>query len=249
MAEDDFFIGWAETPSKDRRFFVKMGAALMIGTGALGAGAAAFQKDPGPGTWNAADERTWTGLLRVAPYPMLRTVDISGMPMTALLSCAVKCGVTREALAFDGQFVDIKGSLVQRGGNALISASDSASWINAVKSTPQEGISMPAASAARQVTLSGEILDSKCWFGAMRPSSGKVHKACASLCIKSGIPPAFFAKDNTGRATLMIMTDSTGAFGEDLLEFVADPVRVTGDIQQSHGLTFLRTSTRQIQRI
>jgi hypothetical protein len=87
-------------------------------------------------------------------------------------------------------------------------------------------LNFPALQALGDVSLAGEILDSKCWFGAMRPSSGKVHKACASLCIRGGIPPAFFARGPANQGALMIMTTGGRAHGPALLELVADPVRV-----------------------
>ena len=41
---------------------------------------------------------------------------------------------------------------------------------------------------ADNVTLKGEIIDPKCYLGAMKPGGGKTHKACAMRCIAGGIP-------------------------------------------------------------
>jgi hypothetical protein len=71
-------------------------------------------------------------------------------------------------------------------------------------------------------SLGGEILDSKCWFGAMQPSDSKVHKACASLCVRGDVPPAFFARGPAGQGALMIMTAARRAHGPELLGLVAD---------------------------
>ena len=50
---------------------------------------------------------------------------------------------------------------------------------------------MPAESVGGgPVTVSGEIVDSKCFLGVMVPGAGKTHKECASLCLRGGIPPA-----------------------------------------------------------
>ena len=59
MSKDDFFIGWAETPKVDRRFFLGAGLGLMAGTAATAAGIAAFQNPVGPGTWNMGEIREW----------------------------------------------------------------------------------------------------------------------------------------------------------------------------------------------
>ena len=83
----------------------------------------------------------------------------------------------------------------------------------------------------------------------MRPADGKVHKACASLCIRSGLPPAFFAKDKAGKSALMIMTNAQTAHGDDLLPFVADPVKIEGDVYQWGNLLVLDTPVSKITRI
>jgi len=79
-------------------------------------------------------------------------------------------------------------------------------------------------------SLSGEILDSKCWFGAMQPSDSKVHKAGAPLCVRGDVPPAFFARGPAGQGAVMIMTAAGRAHGPELLGLVADPVRLTGRV-------------------
>ena len=66
----------------------------------------------------------------------------------------------------------------------------------------------------------------------MRPSEGKVHKSCASLCIRGGIPPAFYVKDRREQKALMIMTAGGYGHNQDLLPYVADPVQVTGQVQR-----------------
>lgn len=247
MPDDDFFIGWADMPAPDRRFFLKAGAGLMLGTGGLAAGAALFQKRPGPGTWDAAAEREWTGLLLTQPYPMLRTRNLDGLLRTALISCAGKCGGQQLLQGMAGGYVGITGSLVARGQHALISVTEAGPWLRRLE-TPSDALPQAPEQVRGRVSLEGEILDSKCWFGAMRPSSGKVHKACASLCIRGGIPPAFFAKNESGNTAMMVMTDGQNAFGADILPFVADPVRVEGEVVEAHGIAFLRTSVAQIER-
>ena len=99
------------------------------------------------------------------------------------------------------------------------------------------------------IKLRGEILDTKCWFGAMSPNQGKVHKACASLCISGGIPPGFYVTDIRKQSALMIMTDRGIGFGKDILEYVADPVEIQGTVKRQGDLLLLDTSVAQIQRV
>ena len=249
MSEQNFFIGWAETPKPDRRFFLKAGLGLMVATGTLGAGLAALQNAPGPGTWNQSEVREWRGIATAEPYAMLRTTDLGTGPRTALLACLGKCGVAARIGSHAGKPVIIKGSLIQRGRHSMIAVVDDMDWIRADEFAPASIPAFPKIEPIGAVTLKGEILDSKCWFGAMRPSEGKVHKACASLCIRGGLPPAFFARDHKGRSALMIMTDHGTAHGPGLLPFVADPVEITAEVRRWGNLLLLDGPVSSIGRL
>lgn len=247
MNKNDFFIGWGETPRADRRFFIKAGAALMVGTAGTAGAAAAFQNRPGKGQWDPYLERDWVGQLVAAPYPMLLTRDVDGNQKTALISCLGKCGVKGRFEDMAGQFVAIRGSLIQRGQHVMISVVDGPDWIRRVVAPTD--ISLQRKTLVTSAELSGEILDSKCWFGAMRPSSGKVHKACASLCVRGGIPPAFFAKGEAGGGALMVLTHKGEAWGESLLPLIADPVSVRGEIFKRGDQYLFDTDLARIKRL
>ena len=94
------------------------------------------------------------------------------------------------------------------------------------------------------------IVDSKCFFGVMRPGRGKTHKACAALCIRGGIPPSFWVRDAQGRETILLMTDASGApLGEEILPLVADPVRATGELVRVGDLVQFRANINAFARI
>lgn len=249
MSKNDFFIGWAETPDADRRFFLRAGLGLMAGSAAIAAGVAAPQRPVGPGTWTMGEVRDWHGIATAEPYGMLRTLDLDGTPRTALLACQGKCGVSAKIGALAGKPVTVKGSLIQRGPHAMIAVIDGLDWIREDTEGAIGDLAFPQPEPIMEVSLSGEILDTKCWFGAMRPSEGKGHKACASLCIRGGLPPAFYVKDPQDQTALMIMT--AGGFGhnKDLLPYVADPVSITGQVQRFGDLFLLDAPVSAITRI
>lgn len=250
MSKDDFFIGWADTPPIDRRFFLGAGAALMAGTGAVAAMTASLQNRPGKGTWNMAEIREFRGIATAEPYALLRTKDISGTPQTVLLGCQGKCGVSAKIGALAGQPVIVRGSLIQRASHAMIAVVDGIDWIAPdPEGGADDGLAFPASEPLGAVSLSGEILDSKCWFGAMRPSEGKVHKSCASLCIRGGLPPAFYVKDIARQTALLILTDEGLGFGHDILEFVADALHITGALRRQGDLIFIDTSVAHFRRL
>jgi hypothetical protein len=248
--DNDFFVGYADTPATDRRFFLTAGLGLMAGTLAMAGGIAALQTRPGPGSWNMAGVRDWTGLVTGAPYAMLRTADLDGTPRTALLSCLGKCGVGARVGALEGRHVRVRGSLIARGRHIMIAVPETEmDWIAPLDGPADPALAFPSPEPPTEIDLAGEILDSKCWFGAMRPSEGKVHKSCAALCIRGGLPPAFYARDTGGRGALMIMTDGGHAHGHDLLPFVADPVRVRGQVKRWGDLLLLEAPVSAIARL
>lgn len=250
MSKEDFFIGWAETPPVDRRFFLGAGFGLLGATAATAGAIASLQNRPGKGSWKMSDVREFRGVATSEPYAMLRTIDVDGTPKTVLLACQGKCGVSAKIGALEGKYVVVSGSLIQRGAHAMIAVSDGIDWIRSDDhSVASADLAFPASESMGEVTLRGEILDTKCWFGAMRPSTGKVHKSCASLCIRGGLPPAFYVKDIRKQKALLIMTDGGLGFGPDLLEYVADPVEIVGSLRRQDDFVFFDTSTKRIRRL
>jgi len=249
-ADDPFFVGWAEAPPGDRRFFLRAGLGLTAAAGGLGFGMAALQRAPGTGTWNPDDVREWRGLVTSTPYAMLRSDDLGGGVRTALLAGEGKCGVAARLGALADQPVVVRGSLIRRGPHAMIAVADGADWIRRdERAGASAGPAFPPLEPLGPVSLAGEILDAKCWFGAMRPAEGKVHKACAALCIRGGIPPAFFARGPRAESALMILTADGRAHGPGLLSRVADPVRVSGHLSRWGDLLLLDASLDGIVRI
>jgi hypothetical protein len=250
MSKDDFFIGWADTQPVDRRFFFTAGAALLCGTGVLGGTMASLQNNPGKGNWNVSEIREFRGIATSEPYAMLRTLDVDGSAKTVLLATQGKCAVGSRISALAGQHVVVIGSLIQRGQHAMIAVVDGLDWIRSGEGIAASAeLSFPTPEPFGEVTLRGEILDSKCWFGAMRPSEGKVHKSCASLCIRGGLPPAFYVKGIREQKALMIMTEAGFGFGPDLLEYVADPVEIQGMLYRQAEYVFLDTSVNRFRRL
>jgi hypothetical protein len=100
------------------------------------------------------------------------------------------------------------------------------------------------------VTLTGEIVDSKCYSGVMNPGQGKVHRDCAVRCLSGGIPPAFLARDAAGQLRAPLLAGPGGRkLKREILDMVAEPVRVRGRLRRSAGLLILEADPAAIERV
>jgi hypothetical protein len=218
---DDFFVGYLPTPGPLRNL-LRGAAASLVALAALAAGViASRQRDPGNGVWEA-DSHVFSGVLINRPYPMLQRPDGT----TLLLVGEGKVGID----AKEGG-IRATGTIIRRGNLTLLEV-QKLERAQVVTSSP------PAFQQGAALTFHGEIIDPKCFAGAMKPGTGKTHKACAALCLRGGIPPAFV----TDAGEVFVLTNGSGhaLAGQDLdpilahagevVTLTATPARV-GDVR------------------
>ena len=244
-----FFIGWSSDISGvDRRFMIGAGVALVAGGAGLGTALGRLENAPGDGVWDQGAVRAWTGLLLATPYPMLRTLDLDGAPRTAFLATSGKTAVQLPA-SLIGRTVTVTASLIERGDHAMLAVADGRDWIAPITQAPAIPLAFSPEQDLGPVGLVGEILDAKCWFGAMRPGFGKTHKACAALCVRGGLPLAFCA-DACGDAEAPLFLDETGRrHGRAILPYVADRVFVSGRRVRVGDIMQFRAPITAIRRV
>lgn len=251
--EASFFIGWSpDVPVIDRRAMLASALGLVALGGAGGAGLAALQNAPGLGGWSQT-LKDWPGLVAADPYPLLRTF-IDGAPATALLVCATKCGVRPRLEGLAGGPVILRASLLARGRHKMLAVADGPDWVRPAGpgvAVDAAALAPPAPEPLGEAALHGEILDAKCWFGAMRPGWGKKHKSCAALCLRSGIPPAFFTRDAAGGSHAVVMTDADGGplDPEAAARYAADPLRAEGALVRLGDLLTFRSRPEAWRRL
>ena len=250
---EEMFIGWAPAPAVDRRFLL---GALPLGL--AGAGGASWLVaselgDPGAGAWLTDATHKVTGVLAAAPYPMIRVADAAapfGM-RTVLVVAQGKCTSGLRLRAHAGTAITASGVLIQRKERRMLEVPlFLEQWLEPAGSAAAPGVAEPEAEFLGAHRLAGTIMDSKCFFGVMRPGRGKTHKACASLCIRGGIPPSFWVRTKDGRESVLLMTDAQGeAMPMDILPLVADPVEAEGEIVRVGDLLQFRADVADYRRI
>lgn len=246
---DEPFVGYAKTPSIDRRFLLAFGAVTTALTSGMGWVIARAQGAGGRGDWDMGTPVALTGQVSAAPYAHMRLVE-NGTVRTVLLGCETKCGAREqlEEIGFASGAATVRGTLMERDGYRMLAVSSAPDWI-----TPVDAAEAPPAAVEEDLggaQLTGEILDSKCWFGAMRPNEGLGHRACAMLCIANGVPPYFGVIDPSGRERALMITDPNGdALIQPLLRYVAEPVEAVGRIVRMDDLFQFRMDPASLRRL
>ena len=245
---DEPFVGYARMASVDRRFMLAFGGVTTLITSGMAYAIAKVQPSGGRGSWDMGTQVALTGQVAAAPYAHMRVFE-GGRVRTILLGCETKCGARErlEAISFDAGGATVHGSMLERDSYRMIATASGADWIEpqALDTLPD-----PVITDLGEAQLTGEILDTKCWFGAMRPNEGLSHKACATLCIASGVPPYFGVRDSQGRERALMITGPAGeALVQPILEYVAEPIEAVGRIIQIDDLFQFRMDAGLVRRL
>lgn len=255
MSESEFFIGWLAMPVSYRRFLGAATAMVMLLVAALALALPVWQQSPGSGAWETDSVVTIEGVAQAEPYALLRVPagENGSAIRTFLLVEEGKFGAQQRALPLAGQYVRATGTILHREGRQMLelsAAKDALVHVQAPASTDAERLAFPARRQQMPVTLRGELIDPKCYLGAMRPGGGKTHKACAMLCISGGIPPMLVTRDQAGRETYYLLMTPDGKSAQDiLLNYVGNLVEIQGTLETWDDLFILRVGPVGIRRL
>jgi hypothetical protein len=239
---DEFFIGYAPpVPSGIGRFVGRIVTGLVLGVLVCAAVVASGHVPLQGGTFEFGHRQRFAGTIVEHPYPALR-LDGGDPGVPALLLVAPgKHGAETVTQGLNGRHASLSGTRIQRGTLTMIEI-EPASVELAERSTSARDEAAGAQPALDAITVTGEVVDSKCFLGVMVPGSGKTHKECASLCLRGGVPPALFVHDRAGQSALMLLTDALGeAIGARAHHIAGEAVQMTGMLQRQNGWLMLRT--------
>ena len=250
---DEFYIGWEGKAALGIGRFVRVVVLLLLlATTALALAFAAVQHSIGVSVFEWGNVKKFSGVLKLEPYPHLLVLrpGASGIKnnfSTYYLVAPYKHGLDREKIsALDGKNVSLQGTLIYRGEQTMVEAlpdSIKAAETNLPMLTGLETIPL-----GRQ-TLTGEIVDSKCFLGVMNPGQLLPHRACAIRCISGGIPPVLLVRPPNGTAIYLLLVSAEGKpVNQQVLELVAEPVQITGEVERQGDLLILRADPKTILR-
>ncbi|MDH3254842.1 MAG: hypothetical protein OEM62_07625 [Acidobacteriota bacterium] len=242
MAGDrDFYVGYQKHAPPDlARFVRRLVVMVVVLAAALGAVLVAVQNRFDPGVFEFGVVKSFEGVLRERPHPLLTLdppLEVGDAKTSRFYLVAFgKHGADREVAGLDGRRIRLQGSLIYREGETMIEvASGSVEPLEPTPATAIEGTDLGTQ------TLRGEIVDSKCFLGVMKPGRGKPHRACATRCISGGIPPILRVETAAGDFRHFLLVDQDGhAVNDRILDLVAEPVEITGRVfRQGDLLTLL----------
>jgi hypothetical protein len=148
-------------------------------------------------------------------------------------------GITKNR---EGSKVRLTGSLIYGDGKTLLQLDESSTL------TFLEGY-LPIVStpyAEQTLSLSGEIVDPKCYFGVMKPGEGKAHRSCAIRCIAGGIPPVF-KTDSSGY--FLLVNENREPISSEIAALVGDYITLPGKAMRWNDWTILSVDSQMIQQL
>ena len=227
---NDFYVGYLpKAPTALARFvrrvlivlgLLAVTAALVLVVGQMPFASSAFEY---------GKLRSFEGTVVTRPFPTLlvgRPGEVGQQDKYSryLLVAPGKHGADDLVASFDSKQVRLRGQLIYREGGTMVEVMPGS--ITVVDASPAFQEATRDLGAA---TVTGEIVDSKCYLGVMNPGQGKVHRDCAARCLSGGIPPIFVTTD--GHEQFLLVGLDGFALGRDALrEFIGEAITIRGEV-------------------
>lgn len=240
MMNDDFYIGYSATMPSDLARHIRVAAAGLLALAMLlPVLLIAAQGRAAQGVFEFGRTRTVEGRLVEFPYPAL---DVDGpAPAFYWLVGPGKHGAAALVRGLDGRTVRLRGTLIERDGEKMLQLVPDE--IEAVGASSETKPSVPV--RIRTVRVAGELVDSKCHLGVMKPGEGPLHRDCAVRCLLGAVPPMISVRGTSERFALV---------GADLRPFFSDfsalagrPLVVRGTLVSQGARRFLAIDRDDIQ--
>ena len=242
MKEDkDFYIGWQDDmPKSNSNFLKKFIIPLFIFIPILVFAIVYFQKPFNNFKFEFGKITTITRTYYDSPIPIV-IADRGTLP-DSLSHDVMLVGYGKFGAAgiindietakgsIDGKRVELAGTLIYGDGKTCMELTEKKGSLKQIFATPPAN--PPSSKVKKDVVLSGEIIDPKCYFGAMKPGEGKVHKSCAIRCISGGTPPILKTKGAHSNQYYILLGESGEAINKKVLPFVAEEISVKGKTKE-----------------
>lgn len=243
---NEFYVGYAPTMPIGLRAFVRR---VVVTLGLLAVAVAMVllsgQMPFAEATFEFGQNRTFEGILETTPYPILLVnrpgaIGSNSQYSRYLLVAPGKHGADVLFVGMNSKRVHFNGQLIYRAGQTMIEVEPSS-----VQALANVEAGLDQFHRVGEVSVTGEIVDSKCYLGVMNPGMGKVHRDCASRCTSGGVPPMFIT--NAGDQFLLVGPDEKAFPGDALRSFIAEPISLHGELLKRGDSKLLKIDLTELR--
>jgi hypothetical protein len=263
MKNNDFYIGWMPIAPPSYARFIKR-AIVLLGILVILAAVllATQQRKFSVAKFEFGQLSMVTGVYQDYPVPSLKVasgLDIIGnrsfitVPLVGYGKFGAE-GVIRKIeqernVSLNKKEITVKGSLLYCDGKTILQVDGNDHPLIEIKSTPTSLTT--TAKELGNLTLKGEILDPKCYFGVMKPGQGKPHRDCAIRCIAGGINPVLYVRDQKGNANYYLLVGEAGSrLNDELKDYIGEPVSVQARaVRHDDWVILFLSGKKNVQRL
>jgi hypothetical protein len=235
---DEFYVGYEpEMPPRLAMRIRLIARGLIAGALLLPATIVLTQDRFADAVFEFGQTRVFEGYIVEHPYPALVVTSSSGGTKAYWLVGPGKHGAADLIRDRDGRYVQLSGSLIQRDMDSMIEIA-----ADGIRET--DLVSAPSIEPWRSlgpVVVEGEIVDSKCHLGVMKPGEGPTHRDCAVRCLLGRVPPMFVPRDRRSERLSLVSIDRR-PFGGGADMWAGRAVSIRGELLQRGAQRFLATT-------
>ena len=235
---DDFYIGYEPGMPDGLSRVMRATAVALVMLSLVTAGVLVWaQERSSPGTFHYGELRSFSGRIVEHPLPGLAVARESGQPVWHWLVGPGKHGAARLVAGLDGRHVRLSGTLIERGDDRMIEVvPDSITDVSAER-TPGPPIENLGAAM-----FDGEIVDSKCYLGVMKPGQGPTHRDCAVRCLLGQVPAMLVVREARRVRRIALIPSDSVWFQRMLPALAGRPIRLYGTLMVRGEQWFLSLS-------
>ncbi len=249
MNNEEFYVGYLPKMPRSVTRVVRIVVIVILAVAAALVGAFWIGQKPFANSFfEFGNVRQFEGTIQAGAVPFLlveKEEKNNGIPTFERFPLVAEGKHGADVEIYDGRRVTLDGTLIYRDDMRMIEVADGS--VKTVALAPAE-IETPV--SLGQFTLRGEIVDSKCYLGVMNPGQSKPHRDCAVACLRGGIPPLFIVRDESGNLSELWLVSTDGkAINKQILDYVAEPIEITGEVTRLGDQLFFKIDPGAIKRL
>jgi len=238
---EEFYIGYLpKAPKNISKWLRLIIPTLIITLVGIAYVVARFQPKSVASTFEFGVYKEFEGRIVQEPFPMMYVELGKGKKKTAklfLLGVFGKMGagdlIGRLARSLDQPLENyrfkVKGSLIYYAGKTMLELDHDLESILSAEIENEPYRITPEQFGHH--TFNGEILDTKCFLGVMKPGRGKPHRSCAVRCI-AGVPVAVSVQMENDETYALLVDEKGNALNSSILSAVGRQIQYSGKLEK-----------------